>query len=323
MPSLDMDMTIDGAGRTKRLDRRRYNWESLVLLAPAALLLGALFLLPIGYAFYLGLTNLQLIGANAVNYRFTGTTNLWRLWKDREFFHSVLLTLYFVVGAGAIASSAAGLLLAVLMEKALPLLRTAIGALAMLACILPPATVAVVWFAVSTAGGVFPRLLGVPDADLLYRFPMLVVSAANAWSLCGLSMLMFSAALKNIPSEMIEAAILENASTFTRFRRIVLPVLRPTIMTSVLLMTLLSFGNFTLVFLMTGGGPSGQTNILPVYSYLQGFTYQNLGYGALLGNVIVLLASLLGVLFVAIDRLVDGTKTGRKAPKPLEVEITQ
>jgi ABC-type sugar transport system permease subunit len=65
------------SGPMPRLDRRRYNWESAVLLLPTALLLGTLFLLPIGYAFYLGLTNLQLIGANAVHYRFTGLVNIW------------------------------------------------------------------------------------------------------------------------------------------------------------------------------------------------------------------------------------------------------
>lgn len=285
-----------------RLDRQRYEWSSALLLSPAALLLLGMFVVPIAYAFYLGLTNLQLIGANALHYRFTGTYNILYMFRDKEFYHSVLLTIYFVVGAGAIASTVVGLILAMLMEKALPALGTMVGALAMLACILPPATVAVVWFAVSTAGGVLPTVLGMPGSDLLFKFPMTIVSAANAWSLCGLSMLMFAAALKNIPRDMIEAAMLENASGAQRLWRITLPMLRPTIMTSVLMMTLLSFGNFTLVFMMTGGGPGGKTNILPVYSYLQGFSFSNLAYGALLGNVIVVMAALLGLAFVGIDR---------------------
>nr|WP_155249194.1 sugar ABC transporter permease [Mesorhizobium loti] len=287
---------------TPRLDRQRYEWSSAILLSPAALLLLGLFVVPIAYAFYLGLTNLQLIGANALNYRFTGLYNIKYMFRDKEFYHSVLLTIYFVVGAGAIASTVLGLILALLMEKAMPAFGTLVGALAMLACILPPATVAVVWFAVSTAGGVLPTVLGVPGSDLLFKFPMTIVSAANAWSLCGLSMLMFAAALKNIPRDMIEAAMLENASGAQRLWRITLPMLRPTIMTSVLMMTLLSFGNFTLVFMMTGGGPGGKTNILPVYSYLQGFSFSNLAYGALLGNVIVLMAAFLGLAFVGIDR---------------------
>ena len=243
-------------------------------------------------------------------------TNLVRLWKDREFVHSLILTVYFVIGAGAIGSTAAGMGLAMLMEKAVLALSAGVGSLAMLACILPPATVAVVWFAVTTAGGVYPWMLGMSDTDLLYRAPMLVVSIANAWSLCGLSMLMFAAALKNIPTDMIEAAKLEDASAIQRFWRITLPMLRPTIMTSVL-MTLLSFGNFTLIFLMTGGGPAQQTKILPIYSYLQGFNLHKLGYGALLGDVIVILASVLGIMFVSVDRL-----TNRSAPAAKALSVT-
>ena len=148
-----------------RLDRQRYSWESAGLIAPVALLLGALFFLPIIYAGYLGFTNLQLIGPNAIHYKFTGWTNIIRLWKDREFYHSLLLTLYFVVGSGAIASTVAGLTLALLMERGATGLRSAVGALAMLACILPPATVAVVWFSVTTEGGVFPWLFGASNID--------------------------------------------------------------------------------------------------------------------------------------------------------------
>jgi multiple sugar transport system permease protein len=286
-----------------RLDRRRFQWSSLVLISPMGLLLFLLFLGPVGYAFYLGFTNLQLIGINSINYRFTGLTNLIALWKDREFYHSLLLTMYFVIGSGAIGSTVAGLALALLMERALPSLRATVGAVAVLACILPPVTVAVVWYSVTTAGGVFPEMIGMGRDDLLYKSPMLVVSLANGWSLCGLSMLIFAAALKNIPRDLFEAAMLDDATALQRFFRITLPMLRPTVMTSVLLMTLLSFGNFTLVFLMTGGGPEGRTNILPVYSYLQAFAYHRLGYGALLGNVIVVISALLGVIFVAINLL--------------------
>jgi multiple sugar transport system permease protein len=296
------------------LDRRRGEWSSLALLSPAGMLLAGLFLLPIAYAFYLGLTNLTLIGANAVHYRFTGWTNLFTLWKDKEFYHSLLLTVYFVVGSGAIASTLLGLTLALLMERANDTLRTAVGAIVMLACILPPATVAIVWFAVTTSGGVIPIMLGMGNSDVLFKHPMLVVSAANAWSLCGLSMLIFAAALKNIPQEMIEAAVLEGSSAMQRFMRVTLPMLRSTIMTSVLLMTLLSFGNFTLVFLMTGGGPGKSTNILPVYSYVQAFSYHRLGYGALLGNVIVVIAAILGILFVGLDYLTTPSGSPRRAP---------
>jgi multiple sugar transport system permease protein len=281
-----------------RDDGRRFDLASLVFLSPAGLLLFVLFLAPIGYAFYLGLTNLQLIGIHASNFWFTGWFNLRAMMNDSEFYHSLWVTMVFVVGSGAFGATAAGLILATLLQAGAPILRVTVGALAMLSCILPPVTVAVMWHASTATGGVFPFLLGQSHGDMLYQHPMLVVSFANIWWLSGLSMLMFAAALKNVPVEMLEAARLERASAFQRFNRITLPTLRPTIITSALLMCLLSFGNFTLIFLMTGGGPANATNILPLYSYVVGFTYHRLGYGALLGDVIVVLSAVIGIVFV-------------------------
>jgi multiple sugar transport system permease protein len=74
---------------------------SLVLLAPAAILLLSLLALPIVYAIYLGFTNLQLIGPHAVNYWFTGLQNVRTLLNDDVFSSSLWQTVVFVVGSGA------------------------------------------------------------------------------------------------------------------------------------------------------------------------------------------------------------------------------
>jgi multiple sugar transport system permease protein len=302
------------AGR--RLPTHRFEAMSLVFMSPAGLLLFLLFLAPVGYSFYLGLTNLQLIGPHSVHYWFTGLFNVRAMLRDHEFYHSLWVTVLFVVGSGAIGSTVAGLILAMLIQKGGRVLGGVVGGAAILACTLPPVTVAVMWHATTTVDGIFPTLLGMPKAELLYHFPMTVVSVANIWWLCGLSMLIFGAALRNISPELIEAAILERASGLRRFTRVILPSLRPTIVTSALLMSLLSFGNFTLIFLMTGGGPANATNILPLYSYMQGFTYHRLAFGAMLGNVIVLMSALLGVLFVLISRY----SARRTATVKLEVQ---
>ncbi len=286
-----------------RHDRRHFQWGWIPFLAPASILLLALFLVPVGFSFYLGLTNLQLIGPHSINYWFTGLSNVQALLADKDFLQSICLTLIFVVGSGAFGSSLLGLVLALSMQRANPILRSAVGAVVVLGTVLPPATVAVVWSAVTSTGGILSLLVGFRRAGFLYKAPMLVVSLANAWSLCGLSMLIFAAALRNVPRDMIEAAMLENAGPFRRFARIVFPVIRPTVITSCLLMTLLSFGNFTVVFLMTGGGPAGATDILPLYSYIEAFSYHRLAYGALLGNVIVLFSGLLCLAFLGLGRL--------------------
>ncbi|MCB8883734.1 sugar ABC transporter permease [Acidisoma cellulosilytica] len=304
--SIELPPVAPGKGvkvnKNARLDRVRFQWLSVPLLLPAGILLAA-FLAPIGYSAYIGFTNLSLIGPNSVNWHFTGMHNVQAMWRDDLFGKSVYLTIIFVIFSGAVASTAVGLLIAMLMQRAIPSLRSLIGTIVVLATTLPPTTVAVIWWTVTSHGGIFSEMLGMGDTGVLYTVPMLVVSCANCWSLCGLAMLLFAAALKNVPEDIVEAAKLEGASSARIFRRVVFPVLRPTVLTSALLMTLLSFGNFTIIYIMTGGGPQDATNILPVYSYMEGFTFHRLGYGAMLGNVIVLITAAIGIIFGAISRL--------------------
>jgi multiple sugar transport system permease protein len=281
-----------------RLDKRRYEWSSSLLLLPAGILIAAVFVYAVGYSFYLGLTNLSLLGPTAQSYSFTGTANISQMIHDHVFLHSLWITFVFVFGSGVVGATVIGLALALLMQKALAGIRILTGAIAMLAFMLPPVTIAVIWYAASVPHGTFATLIGNPNADPLFSAPLVFVSLANTWSLAGLSMLLFGAALRNIPGDVTEAACLEGAGPVRRFFSITLPLLKPTIVTSALLMTLLSLGNFTIVWLMTAGGPGTATTILPVYSYQQGFQFDHLAYGALLGNVMVILTAIFGVGYV-------------------------
>jgi multiple sugar transport system permease protein len=281
-----------------RLDRRRLSWASVPLLLPAIALLAALFVGPVIYSFYLGFTNLQLIGPTSRNYSVTGMTNVTRLVHDAVFHQSLYLTLFFVLGSAVIGATLIGLLLALAMQNALGVARIIVGGVVIVCFVLPPIVVALSWYAAATSHGTYTGLFGDPNGDFLAAAPMVTVSAANAWNLAGLSMILFSAALRNIPGEILESAQLENANAIQRFFRITLPLLRPTLVTTILLMTLLALANFTVVYVMTAGGPGTSTMILPVYSYLQAFQYDNLGYGALIGNAMVILAAILSFIYV-------------------------
>ena len=286
----------------RRQDRRRLQWSSVPLMAPAAILLLGLFLAPVGFSFYLGLTNLELVGPTATNYQFTGSANLNTLINDPIFFQSLYLTAFFVIGSGVIGATVVGLTLAMAMRGALALTRLLVGTIVIVCFMLPPITVAMVWYAASTSGGTLTTLFGSPNSDFLHSFPMVLVSAANTWSLTGLAMLLFGAALRNISEEVMESAKLESATAAQRFFRITLPLLRPTILTTVLLMTLLSLANFTIIYIMTAGGPGNSTMILPVYSYQQAFQFTHLAYGALIGDAMVLLATIVSFFYVRVSR---------------------
>jgi multiple sugar transport system permease protein len=299
---MSSDTLIASSPEGKRLDKRRFEWGSSFLLLPAGILIAAVFVYAVIYSFYIGLTNLSLLGPTAVAYNFTGTANLNRLVNDPFFLHSLWITFIFVFGSGVVGATVIGLALAVLMQKALAPIRLITGAVAMIAFMLPPVTIAIVWYAASVPGGTFARIFGNPHSDPLFSAPLFFVSAANTWSLAGLAMLMFVAALRNIPRDITEAATIERVGAVRRFFTITLPLLKPTIVTSALLMTLLSLGNFTIVWLMTGGGPGTATTILPVYSYQQGFQFNHLGYGALLGNVMLIITAIFGVAYVIMAR---------------------
>ena len=245
------------------------------------------------------MTNLTLVGPTAIKWGFTGTQNLVRMKSDTEFWTSLWTTGFFIAGS-ILGVVVIGYGLASLLMRARPWMRIIVGGIVVIAWMMPAVTAGMTWYASTTGGGTFGTLTGLHNTNFLDNAPLLIVTLANIWSMTGFCMLVMGAALRNIPSEAIEAAVVENASPWQRFRLIVLPLMRPTIIAVVLLVALLSLANFSLIYIMTQGGPGTATNILPLYSYEQAFTFNNLAYGALIGNVMVIIASIFGVLYVRI-----------------------
>ena len=281
-----------------RQDRERFAFLSLGWLTPSIALLAVLFAYPIGYAVYLAFTNLELIGPTAQTYQFTGLANFNRLVGDPTFWQSAWLTLIFVVGSGIVAQTVIGMALALLMRRTLRTLRLTIGIVVVTAWIIPEISAAFVFYAFGTQGGLLGQTIGRPGEDFLSTVPLLIVSIANVWRNAAFSMLVFSAGLRNVPEEIEEAAQLEGASYWRRLFTVTLPILRPTIVTNLLLLTLINISDFTLIFAMTQGGPGTSTAILPVYMYIQAFQFNNLGYGSMIALALVLIGALLSLIYV-------------------------
>jgi multiple sugar transport system permease protein len=279
-------------------ERQRLRPSTLAWLTPAAALLIGLFLVPICYAIYLGFTNLELLGPTAQHYSFTGLANVQRMIHDPVFWSSVKLTLIFVVGSGIIAQTILGLALALLGQRAHVTVRASVGSVVVLAWVLPEICVAFIWYAFSQAGGTLSVLTGHSNSDLLSTVPLLIVCVANAWRGTAFSMLVLSAGLRNVPQEADEAAQLEGASYWKRLLRVTLPIMRPTLMINMLLITLGTISDFTLIFAMTQGGPGNQTAILPVYMYIEAFQFNALGYGTTIALALMVIGALLSVFYI-------------------------
>jgi multiple sugar transport system permease protein len=282
----------------ERDDADRLRLSTFAWVSPAAVLVGVFFLAPICYALYLGFTNLELLGPHASSYSFTGLANIQRMVHDPVFWKSVWLTVVFVVGSGIIAQTILGLVLALLGQRAHVSVRISVGALVVLAWVLPEVCVAFMWYAFGQAGGLLSQIVGHPGTNLLSSVPLLIVCVANAWRGTAFSMLVLSAGLRNVPSEVDEAAQLEGASYLRRLFQVTLPIIRPTLMTNMLLITLGTIGDFTLIFAMTQGGPGNDTAILPVYMYIEAFQFNELGYGAAIALALIVLGALLSVLYI-------------------------
>jgi len=272
------------------------------MLAPAVAVLGLLFVFPVVYAGYLGFTNLALVGSRSRDYTFTGLDNVTRMMGDYVFTNGAWLTILFVVGSAIVGQSVLGMLLALLLRNAHFSVRAVVGSVVIVAWVLPEITVALIWYAFSQAGGTLSILLHRPDTDFLVVVPMLIVSIANLWRNVAFSMLVFSAGLRNLPTEVLEAAEVEGASAFRRFRTVVLPLLKPTIVTNLLLVTILNLSEFTLIYAMTQGGPGNETMTLPLYVYQQAFVFHQLGYGTAISLVLVVIGAVFSLLFVRASR---------------------
>src|SRR2546430_4960606 len=249
----DFRMAVAGA-LGPRLDRDRFQWSSLLMLAPGLLLLGGLFLGPVLYAFYIGFTNLALVGSRSRDYSFTGLENVARMLGDYVFIKSAGLTILFVVGSAIVGQSVLGMLLAILLRNAVVPIRVVVGSIVIVAWVLPEITVALIWYAFSQAGGTLSILLGHGGTNFLVLVPMLIVSVANLWRNVAFSMLVFSAGLRNLPSEVLEAAEVEGASAWRGYRAGILPPLRPTIVTNLLLVALPNLSEVTPLYSKTHGG---------------------------------------------------------------------
>jgi multiple sugar transport system permease protein len=118
---------------------------------------------------------------------------------------------------------------------------------------------------------------------------------ANIWFGVPFNMILLSAGLAGIPNDIYEAAALDGAGAFRRFRHLTLPLLRPTIYALLALSTIYTMRAFDLIYTMTHGGPLDSSNIFPLWSYRLSFELFNLGGGAAISTT--MLAVVMAVAF--------------------------
>ncbi|WSW98192.1 sugar ABC transporter permease [Streptomyces sp. NBC_00989] len=273
---------------------------------PAVVLLAVFLAGPIAYCVYYAFTDMQLTGASGA--RFIGLDNFTRAFKDSDFLNAVKLTLVFVVGSAVIGQNTLGLALAILMQKATKPVRALVSGVVIAAWVLPEVVAGYLMYAFFYDQGSLNSLLDalrLPGQNWLYTMPILAVCLANVWRGTAFSMMVFTAAINDVPQELTEAAEMDGANPWQRLWRVVLPVIRPSILTNLMLITLQTLSVFGLIYTMTRGGPGNKSETLPIFMYQQAFQNSLIGYGTAIALVLLVVGALFSVVYIRLLKLED------------------
>ena len=266
----------------------------LLFVSPALLAIAAFFVLPVAGALLLSLTDFDIYAlSNSANLRFVGLDNYLRLFGNPLFWKAMGNTIWFVVFGVPLsiaASLGAALLLNARTVRWRPIWRVALFAPYVTTLV----ATAVVWrYLLHTRYGVINYALqsvGLPALDWLGdpRASLPAILIFVVWKVFGYNMLIFLAVLQTVPTELHEAARVDGAGPWTRFRHVTLPAIAPTL----LLVSIISMAGFFQLFaepyVMTQGGPAQSTVTVLYFMYEEGFKWWNLGSASAVAFVLFL-----------------------------------
>jgi multiple sugar transport system permease protein len=292
------------------LQRRAARREAVfawTLVAPVILWLGATLVYPLVSSLTLSVENVRIIGSAG---RFVGLDNYLSILSASAFWLALARSVVWVVGNAAIQTVLA-MVSALILEQTFPGVRVA-RTWIVVTWIVPTIVIVIVWrWLLSTSGGMInPLLIALGLISQPVGFFSSATSAMtslmliNSWRWFPFIAVMLLAGLQRIPNDLYEAAAIDGASRFARFRRITLPLLQPTLFVLTVIGTLLSFNVFDIVWLLTGGGPADATTTLPILIYRTAFKGYRLSEAAAMSVVATVL--LMGLALLAVRTLAPG-----------------
>ena len=288
--------------------RRGRLWVTLfpyLMVLPVLLYEGLFIVVPIVQGVMTSFTNTELAGLPP---KFVGLANYARLLTDPDM-AQVLFATVFLTLASVVLALASGLGAALLMHHPFRG-RTLARTLVILPWALPDLPVLMVFnwmlnpiFGVMNA---FARLLPGIDENLQWLnepgLARLSVIMIGTWKAYPFYCLVLLAALQGIPQEFYEAAAVDGASALQRFRHFTLPSVVPTLALLTLLALIFSIKGFSLVYILTGGGPNLATETLVLHIYKTAFRFYDYAYGQTMGTVGLIGSTLLAVAFFGFER---------------------
>lgn len=285
-----------GPVRTRERYRPREVLTAALFLAPAVVILAVFVGYPIVSGAYLSLTSWDGFGTVQ---EFIGLHNYATLLHDGQFWNSLLVTALYATGV-SVLSVVSGLMIALLLDAPMRGLGVYRG-IYFLPVVTSSVAAAIIWrYMLDPSGVVNTALgaLGLPTPDWLgQRWTALAaLTLLTVWKNLGFNAILYLTALQAIPTSVTEAAQVDGAGTLRRVWSITVPLLRPMTFFVVVQALITTFQSFDLVYVFTGGGPSGGTEVLGMLMYRHAFRLGDFGYGAAIA--FTTLALVLGVTLV-------------------------
>ncbi|MBL8655060.1 MAG: sugar ABC transporter permease [Alphaproteobacteria bacterium] len=273
-----------------------------LFFAPTLLALLAMYAYPIGQAFFVSLHR-DSLGTRIGD--FIGLENFVAVLTQPLFPELLFNTVVYTVGV-VVCVWVLGVVTALLLFRTFPGRFLARG-LVILPWAVPVVPVVASWqWLLNFDYGLFNAIthgLGFDRLDMLAASPgaMITVILVTSWKLFPLASVMFLAALQTIPDELYEAAEIDGANDWQQFLNVTLPGLRSVSMFVILLMTVTIFGRaFTIILLLTGGGPAGTTEVLALQTYHEAFQYFRMGSASALGMVVLAISLCITTLYLTL-----------------------
>ena len=277
-------------------------WRGWLYVAPALLFVAVLVVIPFGQLIVMSTTDRSLLGGG----KFVGLNNYIKIWNDSGFWRALLFTVKYTIVLTPILMIL-GFALALLTADNTPLRRLT-RTIVFLPVVIGLSSSSLLWFWLfDEQVGLLNKLLvdlrviaqpivWFASADL--AFWAVVISIT--WKVVGFGMVLFIAAIQSIDREILEAAVIDGAGYWKRALLIIVPLSRRIILLATLVSAIGSMLAFDQFYIMTSGGPRGQTFTAVYWIYQNSFVSFRLGYGAALSIVLTLIIFVFSTLQIGL-----------------------
>ncbi|WP_421399338.1 carbohydrate ABC transporter permease [Agrobacterium fabrum] len=278
-------------------NRRKKSLIALSMVTPFIVVFATFFLYPLIEMVRMSFTDAPLIGDG----NWVGLANYTKLLSDKLFVTSLKNNGYFVL-LTVVPTTVIALMIALAVSRLSGVKQTIAMSLFFLPYVLPVSVVTEIWaWMLDLQFGILQPVIsliaGKPVA--VFKNPywvMPMVAAVTIWWTNGFNVLLFIAGLRNIPTELYEAASLDGATTWQRFWRVTWPLLWPVTALVLTLQLILQLKIFDQIYLLSGGGPFNSSFVLLLKVYREAFQLNNGGYASAVSTVLFLLIVIVSIL---------------------------